>query len=268
MPFTLSHPAAVLPFTRRGWSLSALVTGSMAPDFLYFLLLVPGTHFGHTLPGIFLFCLPAGWMALGLFHGLLKWPLLALLSPPHQARLLLPTRAFAVQSLAQLFSISSQMCLGTVTHIVWDSFTHEPGWSVQRLPFLLAPAVTFGTVSLPWCKLLQHLSTLAGGAVLFFRYRRWFQTAPETTTPGMLQLTLKQKFLTGVGIILFGSLGGVIFIWNKVPFGFDFRTLNIFLTRLGISSLSFSFVGLLLYSVGWHWFFRQSGQQTLDPASD
>ena len=32
MPFTLSHPAAVVPLTRRGLVLSALVVGSMTID--------------------------------------------------------------------------------------------------------------------------------------------------------------------------------------------------------------------------------------------
>src|SRR5215467_12574272 len=36
VPFTFSHPAAVLPLARRGLVFSALVVGSMAPDFPYF----------------------------------------------------------------------------------------------------------------------------------------------------------------------------------------------------------------------------------------
>ena len=36
MPFTGSHPAAVLPFLRSGLPPSALVIGSMAPDFPYY----------------------------------------------------------------------------------------------------------------------------------------------------------------------------------------------------------------------------------------
>jgi len=45
MPFTLCHPALVMPLHRcaRRWtSLSALVIGSMAPDFVYFLPLGVG----------------------------------------------------------------------------------------------------------------------------------------------------------------------------------------------------------------------------------
>ncbi|MET8546837.1 DUF4184 family protein, partial [Kitasatospora sp. NPDC004799] len=36
MPFTLSHPAAVLPLLRRPFSRAALVAGAVAPDLPYF----------------------------------------------------------------------------------------------------------------------------------------------------------------------------------------------------------------------------------------
>ncbi|MEV0803512.1 DUF4184 family protein [Kribbella sp. NPDC050281] len=35
MPFTLAHPAAVLPLVRRPLVASALVAGAVAPDLLY-----------------------------------------------------------------------------------------------------------------------------------------------------------------------------------------------------------------------------------------
>lgn len=41
MPFTLSHPAAVLPFVRRPFSAAALVAGAVAPDLPYFARSMP-----------------------------------------------------------------------------------------------------------------------------------------------------------------------------------------------------------------------------------
>jgi len=61
MPLTLAHPAAVLPavrFRRRGLPFVPLVIGSVTPDFEYFFKLEPTGHFSHTVPGVFLFCLP------------------------------------------------------------------------------------------------------------------------------------------------------------------------------------------------------------------
>jgi hypothetical protein len=59
LPLTLAHPAAVLPF-RRWFVFSGLVIGSLAPDFEYFLYVPDSLRIGHTLPGVFLFCLPVG----------------------------------------------------------------------------------------------------------------------------------------------------------------------------------------------------------------
>ena len=39
MPFTLAHPAAVLPFARTKLVFSALIAGALAPDVGYFLTL-------------------------------------------------------------------------------------------------------------------------------------------------------------------------------------------------------------------------------------
>src|SRR5882757_2416325 len=95
MPFTLSHPAAVIPIRRYG-ILSALVVGSLAPDILYF---IPRVHhsgaYGHTLPGLFFFCLPLGLAALWLFHTFLKRPLISLFPASHQMRLLPAAEGFS-----------------------------------------------------------------------------------------------------------------------------------------------------------------------------
>lgn len=49
MPFTLSHPAAVIPLSRVKWLVpSAVLMGSMAPDFPYFLALSMGPRLLHA----------------------------------------------------------------------------------------------------------------------------------------------------------------------------------------------------------------------------
>jgi hypothetical protein len=67
MPFTLSHPAAAIPFLRTRLVPSALVIGCMVPDFEYFLRFAPEGGFGHSLPGVFVFDLPVAFIALWLF---------------------------------------------------------------------------------------------------------------------------------------------------------------------------------------------------------
>ena len=63
MPFTLSHPLAVVPLRR--WcparlNFAALVIGSMSPDFGYFIGQFDAAAFAHTIPGLFTVCLPTG----------------------------------------------------------------------------------------------------------------------------------------------------------------------------------------------------------------
>lgn len=75
MPLTFAHPAAILPgyqWRDRGVPFSALVIGSMSPDFEYFLRLEPIGHFAHTIPGVFVFCLPTGLLVYGLYRVLLS----------------------------------------------------------------------------------------------------------------------------------------------------------------------------------------------------
>ena len=94
MPFTLSHPAAAVPFAKRGLALSALVVGSMAPDFPYFFPLPISSYFSHSILGIGLVNVPLGLILLWLFHRILKYPLLLLLPLSHQKRLWLVAQGF------------------------------------------------------------------------------------------------------------------------------------------------------------------------------
>src|SRR5262245_44725270 len=71
MPFTIAHSAVALPvlrWLRAPYAASALVVGTMAPDFEYFLRLRPFASISHTLPGLLVFCLPAGAAVLAAFH--------------------------------------------------------------------------------------------------------------------------------------------------------------------------------------------------------
>ena len=78
MPLTISHPAASVSFARLNLPLSALVIGSMMPDFPYFIpALFSQSGFSHSIIGVFIFCLPVGLVSLGLFHFLIKYPALS-----------------------------------------------------------------------------------------------------------------------------------------------------------------------------------------------
>jgi hypothetical protein len=71
MPFTISHAAAVLPLSRTGLPLAALMIGSMSPDFAYFLPARTGL-LSHSVPGLFKFCWPSALAGVGVFVQLLE----------------------------------------------------------------------------------------------------------------------------------------------------------------------------------------------------
>lgn len=61
MPFTFSHPGAVLPLNflpKKYFSMTALVIGSMAPDFEYFFRMRAQSYYSHRWSGMFWFDLP------------------------------------------------------------------------------------------------------------------------------------------------------------------------------------------------------------------
>lgn len=173
MPFTLAHPVAVLPLARSRLSFSALVVGSMAPDFPYFVTFSTRFQFGHSLAGVFAFCLPAGLLVLFLYHQLLKRPILERL--PIQARQCFQSSVepFHFLPLGRFAIICASIILGAITHIVWDSFTHAHGWMVQRIPALQQTVMQFGHSDLKVYKVLQHGSSVIGVALILWYYHRW-----------------------------------------------------------------------------------------------
>jgi hypothetical protein len=73
VPFTASHAAAVLPFLRSPLPASALVIGSMAPDFPYYLPWSTGWP-THTPLGVVTVDLAIGAVGWSLWHGVLAAP--------------------------------------------------------------------------------------------------------------------------------------------------------------------------------------------------
>ena len=188
MPWTFSHPLAVVPLRRlcpERLNFTALIIGSMSPDFGYYIGKFPVANFAHTGLGTLAVCVPMGLLALGLFY-LIRRPLCFVLPQPHRAALMpLASRrpSFSVHS---FFVAALSILLGAWTHIVWDSFTHPDGWAVTHLAILHATVIHVGTTSLAVFNFLQHGSTFGAGALLLVLYFRWLgrqqTTASEDTS--------------------------------------------------------------------------------------
>jgi hypothetical protein len=186
VPFTLSHPAAVLPLRRccpRRLDCPALVIGSMAPDFAYYLPGYEPPVATHSLVGSFVLCLPAGLMVLAAFH-LLKRPVCFVLPQPHRGALTPLAIARRGWSATACFAAIVSVLLGAWTHIAWDSFTHVHGWAVERLSLLRTPLWPAGGRPFAVFDALQWSSGLAGALLLFWFYRRWLRLEAPTDDCG------------------------------------------------------------------------------------
>lgn len=171
MPFTFSHPAIVLPLTflpRHWFSLTGLVIGSLAPDFEYFMRMKIQSSYSHTTAGLFWFDLPLGILVAFIFHNLIRDSLFDNLPKILKSRL----NTFKRFDWNSYFSknwyiVTISVLIGAVSHIFWDSFTHNNGYFVQTIPTLSNTLNFFGT-QVTVLKILQHSGTLLGGFVIAF----------------------------------------------------------------------------------------------------
>ena len=155
MPFTLAHPVAVLPFARcRRVHFPAMVIGSLAPDFVYFLhgRAVPG---GHGLADLLWPNLPLCFTLYALYLALWHHTLRDFLPNCLNAAYRLPESTIAAphkhrQTAAVLFTFVFSALFGMITHLFLDAFTHPTGWFVQHFAPLQQPVF-----ALPAYKWLQ-----------------------------------------------------------------------------------------------------------------
>ncbi len=168
MPFTPAHTAIVLPLiNRRKFSATALIVGSVAPDFEYFFKMSVHSEHSHTLPGLLYFNLPVVILLSFVFHLIVKRNLLqnspAFIQRRFNPLLQLNFRRYFRDNV-WVFIISA--LLGAASHIFWDAFTHGRGFFVQHLWFYPGRFVPFDGVNYPLWYALQHISTVVGLAVL------------------------------------------------------------------------------------------------------
>ncbi|HEX3036405.1 MAG TPA: DUF4184 family protein [Thermodesulfobacteriota bacterium] len=241
MPFTPAHSVAVVPlyFTfRKHLVLSALIIGSMFPDFEYILRLAATSRISHTFYGLFSFCLPVGLLTLWLFHSIVKRP--ALLFLPDSLRIRLERHAlhFPFLPLRRFLEIAVSIVLGAFTHIVWDSFTHKYGWVAERLPLLQMTALTVAGHDLQVYKILRHGSTLVGLSLLAYWTWRWFMNEPVQAVQVKAQITNCVKY-TALAALLFLTcvIGLSIGFWSTYQ-ATGFLAMKVFIVRSALGGMA------------------------------
>lgn len=207
MPFTPAHAAAALPFLRSRLVPSALLIGTFAPDFEYFLRFSPSSGFGHTWIGIFVLSLPLALAVLYVYQVTVRSFLLALMPESFQSRLKESSRPFLFFPQSRFGWILLSLSLGIATHVVWDNFTHPNSWLALHWP-LLRRTVRLPLIGvLPSSKLLQQISTLAGLGILMAWLLRWYRTTPKSTSLSFRTLSKAQKRSTVLLLVALASAG-------------------------------------------------------------
>ncbi|MEU6239217.1 DUF4184 family protein [Kitasatospora sp. NPDC047058] len=207
MPFTLSHPAAVLPLLRAAGArgplvASALVAGSMAPDVPFFAeSLLSGvygqgglTHRWWAVPTVDVALagvLVAGW------HGLLRGPLVALLpgrwAGAAEALTVRPAGGGAGGARAAAWFAASA-AVGAATHVGWDAFTHE-----GRLGVRLLPVLERTVAGLPLYTVLQYGSSALALAALAGWAARAARAAEPVRPAVVLPVGLRRAVVAALG---------------------------------------------------------------------
>ncbi len=251
MPFTLSHPALVLPIRRYGFVFSALVIGSMAPDFSYFIPFTPDKGFTHSIPGILLFNIPISFLALLLFHKFLKEPLLSLLPDNHKFRLLNFSRGFAFLPKKRLLMILLSIFLGVVTHLIWDSFTHLDGWGVMVFPVFRQANFHLGSLNVALYSFLQHLSTVIGLVILGIWYFKWYQKTSPAPVGQRNLVSNRVRILIMFIMLLSAILVAIISAVLSFPDVQSLHQIRLFAAQIAIVSICTLVAEILIYSAYW-----------------
>lgn len=253
MPFTLAHPAAVLPFRRMGFVFSALVIGSMAPDFNNFFPYMPGRSFTHSIPAIFLFCIPIGFAVLLIFHKLIKIPFLSLLPEDHRRRLLKLSKDFGFLPLRQILIILLSIFLGVVTHLLWDSFTHLYGWGVVAFPFFQQPLFHLGGRSIALFSFLQYLSGVVGLVIIGFWYWKWYRQASPGPDVNDILISGKVKTIILIIMLLTTILAAILSALISIPDVQSLHEVRLFASQFAVITISTLLGEIVIYSLWWHY---------------
>ena len=204
MPFTIAHPAAVLPLRRycpRFLSFPVLVIGSLVPDVAYVFGKADVDEFSHHLVGSVGFCLPVGLMILWLFHGLRR-PAVRVL-PERLRRILQP---LCQRPLASPPVVVVSLLIGSWTHIFLDSLTHRDGWLVEHLPVLQIAVASIGTQTLRVHLVVWYAATFVGVVWLLMAFQHWQDRACGRPAPAAAAVTWGNAVVVGALVLPIASL--------------------------------------------------------------
>ena len=234
MPFTPAHASIVLPLLKlkqHQVSATALVIGSVAPDFEYFLKMSVSSQYSHTMLGVLYFDIPLTIILAFLFHGVVKKNLISNLPAFFQYRFQdLLNLNFNAYFKGHYWIVMISAFIGSCSHIFWDAFTHNDGFFAQRISFYKQVVVPYDGVRYPLFYALQNIST-AVGLVIIIAYIFFLKPQKNIDVSGPS---------IGYWLLIFIISAGVIFL----RFAFDIENYN--LGNFVVSSISAILVATLV----------------------
>ena len=256
MPFTISHVAVVLPFSRvlaRWRLLSAVVIGAMVPDFALVLAWRMQRFETHSVWGLFTFCLPVGVATYWVFQFFIKAPILEVLPEGAYARWRPFSSPAQFASVRQWILVAFGVLAGAVTHVVWDAFTHENARGVRMIPWLEEP-IDIGAHHMAGLRLLQDGSSLIGLAIVLglvaYGLRRGHDQ-PVRERP--LRPAERRAWLLTYVVV---AVALSVVWWLREPSG---HSLTVMASSIAVAALRGLAMGLFCTSLGLDWRLRALG---------
>jgi len=229
MPFTFAHPAIILPLKKsKRFCSTALIAGSIVPDFEFFFQLREVENIGHRWHGIFLFDLPLALFFCFIFHNLLRNALVINLPESIRNRVTVVLDFdWNVYALKNKWTVAYSLLIGIASHILWDGITHYDGMFV-KLFTILALKVSFGSYSIPAYFLLQLLFSVMGLLVVGYtliglpqmkttvseKKNKWYWPSLAFTASLLLGIRLAgwPQYNTFWGVFMAG-MGSICYSW-------------------------------------------------------
>ena len=206
MPFTLAHPAAVVPLRRTGMPMTALVAGSMVPDLPTMVGFSGARSWTHSFLGVVTIDLAMGMVALLLWYVVFRRPLVDLAPDPWRARL---PEGVVVGRRTWLLCVPG-VVVGAATHVVWDAFTHEDEWGAEGVGILQETVL-----GLPVYEWAQHVCSVLGLVVVVVTTSRYLARLPEQQPrPGPLVGRWALVVALGCGGFLGMGIAALVWPWG------------------------------------------------------
>jgi hypothetical protein len=206
VPFTLAHPAAVLPLRRLGLPMTAMVVGALVPDLPIYFGFQDARGTTHSALGVVTIDLALGMAALLLWVFLFRRPLVDMAPVRWRTRLpetmRLGRRGWLLAAPAVL--------VGSITHVVWDAFTHEGAWGVREVPVLREELL--GVPAYTWA---QHVCSVLGLGVVVLVALRYLSRLPEQPPrPAPLVARWALVVALACGLVLGLGIAALVIPWG------------------------------------------------------